>query len=83
MAERNFPDNAIHELDNLDVLRGMNSETVDLIATDPPFNARRNRAGKRTGRWKWENQGSRSSTESPVCRQAEKIAKLSGWPCYH
>ena len=24
--------------DNLDVLRGMNSETVDLIATDPPFN---------------------------------------------
>ncbi len=24
--------------DNLDVLRGMNSESVDLIATDPPFN---------------------------------------------
>lgn len=24
--------------DNLDFLRSMNSETVDLIATDPPFN---------------------------------------------
>ena len=24
--------------DNLDVLRGIDSETVDLIATDPPFN---------------------------------------------
>ena len=34
----------IHELDNLDALRRMNSETMDLIATDPPSNTRRNRA---------------------------------------
>ena len=45
MAEQNFPDNTIYELDNPDVLRGMNSETVDLIATDPPFNTKRNRSG--------------------------------------
>ena len=41
MAEQNFPNNTIYKLDNLDVLRGMNSETVDLIATDPPFNEKR------------------------------------------
>ena len=56
MAEQNFPDNTIYELDNLDVLRGMNSETVDLIATDPPFNTKRNRAGTAgfyTDTWRW------------------------------
>ena len=29
--------------DNLDFLRGMNDECIDLIATDPPFNTGRNR----------------------------------------
>ena len=60
MAEQNFPDNTIYELDNLDVLRGMNSETVDLIATDPPFNTRRNRAGTAgfyVDNWKWGDTG--------------------------
>ena len=33
---QNFPDNTLYELANLDVLRGMYGETVDLIATDPP-----------------------------------------------
>ena len=28
----------LYQLDNLDVLRGINSNTIDLIATDPPFN---------------------------------------------
>ena len=28
----------IFQHDNLDILRGINSDTVDLIATDPPFN---------------------------------------------
>ena len=27
--------------DNLDVMRGMNSESVDLIYLDPPFNSNR------------------------------------------
>ena len=60
MAEQNFPDDTIYELDNLDVLRGMNSETVDLIATDPPFNTRRNRSGTAgfyVDNWKWGDTG--------------------------
>ncbi len=60
MGEQNFPDNVLYELDNLDVLRGMNSETVDLIATDPPFNTRRNRAGTAgfyVDNWKWGDTG--------------------------
>ena len=28
--------------DNLDIMRGMNSECVDLIYLDPPFNSNRN-----------------------------------------
>ena len=38
MAEPNFPTSALYICDNLDLMRGMNSETIDLIATDPPFN---------------------------------------------
>ena len=56
MALQNFPANVLYELDNLDVLRGMNSETVDLIATDPPFNTKRNRSGSAgfyVDNWKW------------------------------
>ena len=33
----NFKTGTIWNLDNLDLMRGMNSETVDLIALDPPF----------------------------------------------
>ncbi len=28
--------------DNLDIMRGINSESVDLIYLDPPFNSNRN-----------------------------------------
>ena len=57
---QNFPDNALYEMDNLEVLRGMNSQTVDLIATDPPFNIKRNRsgtAGQYVDNWKWGDTG--------------------------
>ena len=53
---QNFLDNTLYEMDNLIVLRGMNSETVDLIATDPPFNTKRNRSGTAgfyVDNWKW------------------------------
>ena len=30
--------------DNLDIMRGMNSETADLIYLDPPFNSKRDYA---------------------------------------
>ena len=38
MPDRNFENRTLFHGDNLDFLRGMNSETVNLIATDPPFN---------------------------------------------
>ncbi len=41
MAEPNFVNRTLYHGDNLDFLRGMNSETVHLIATDPPFNKSR------------------------------------------
>ena len=39
MATPNFVDKTIWTGDNLDILRGLNSETVDLIYLDPPFNS--------------------------------------------
>ena len=39
MADANFADKTIWTGDNLDILRGMNSECVDLIYLDPPFNS--------------------------------------------
>ena len=37
----NFVDKTIWTGDNLDILRGMNSESVDPIYLDPPFNSNR------------------------------------------
>ncbi len=42
MAVANFVDKTVWTGDNLDILRGMNSECVDLIYLDPPFNSNRN-----------------------------------------
>ena len=41
---RNFAPRTIWTGDNLDILRGLNSETVDLIYLDPPFNSNRDYA---------------------------------------
>ena len=41
MPEPNFQNRTLYHGDNRDFLRGMNSETVHLIATDPPFNKNR------------------------------------------
>ena len=38
----NWKPNTIFTGDNLHVMRGMNSESVDLIYLDPPFNSNRN-----------------------------------------
>ena len=63
MAERNFATRTLYHSDNLPVLRGMNGGTVDLIATDPPFNKGRDfratpdslaAGAKFIDRWKWE-----------------------------
>ena len=42
MVARNFVDKTIWTGDNLDIMRGLNSETVDLIYLDPPFNSNKN-----------------------------------------
>ena len=58
----NFPNRILYHGDNLDFLRGMNSETVHLIATDPPFNKNKDfhatpdslaAGAKFDDRWKW------------------------------
>lgn len=41
MSAPNFPSGAVWTGDNLNILRGMNSECVDLIYLDPPFNSNR------------------------------------------
>ena len=42
MAAPNFVDKTVWTGDNLYILRGMNSECVDLIYLDPPFNSNKN-----------------------------------------
>ena len=44
MTDPNFADRTIWTGDNLDILRGLNSASVDLIYLDPPFNSNRNYA---------------------------------------
>ena len=63
MHEANFPNRTLYVMDNLRVMRGMDSGSVDLIATDPPFNSKRSfnaplgsRAAKQKfdDRWRWD-----------------------------
>ena len=63
MPERNFENRTLYHGDNLDFLKGINSGTVNLIATDPPFNKSRDfhatpdklAAGASfTDRWRWD-----------------------------
>ena len=44
MTTPNFTDRTIWTGDNLDILRSLNSASVDLIYLDPPFNSNRNYA---------------------------------------
>ena len=63
MPAANFASRTLFHSDNLPILQGMNSETVDLIATDPPFNKGKDfhatpeslAAGARfQDRWSWD-----------------------------
>ena len=63
MTQPNFANRSLYHVDNLAVLHGMNSETVDLIATDPPFNKGRDfhatpdslaKGASFQDRWSWE-----------------------------
>ena len=44
MAQPNWKNQTIWTADNLEVMRGMNSASVDLIYLDPPFNSKANYA---------------------------------------
>ena len=44
MPKPNFVNRTLWTADNLDILRGMNSECVDLIYLDPPFNSNKDYA---------------------------------------
>ena len=44
MSKPNWANRTMWTGDNLDIMRGMNSESVDLIYLDPPFNSNRNYA---------------------------------------
>ncbi len=44
MSEPNWANQTIWTGDNLEIMRGMNSESVDLIYLDPPFNSKANYA---------------------------------------
>ena len=41
MSKANWGNRTMWTGDNLDILRGMNSESVDLVYLDPPFNSNR------------------------------------------
>ena len=62
--QRNIENRTLFVLDNLHVLRGLDTGSIDLIATDPPFNSRRifnaplgSRAAgaKFADRWRWDD----------------------------
>ena len=42
MTAPNWQNRTMWTGDNLDIMRGMNSESVDLVHADPPFNSNRN-----------------------------------------
>ena len=63
MTTPNFSNRTLYHGDNLEFLQGMNSGTVQLIATDPPFNKNRDfhstpdslaAGGGFQDRWSWE-----------------------------
>ncbi len=64
MAQINFQNRTLYHRDNLEILRGINTETVHLIATDPPFNKNRDfhatpdslaRDARFQDRWSWRD----------------------------
>ena len=61
---QNFESRTLFHRDNLLILRGMNSETIDLIATDPPFNKNKDfhatpdslaSGASFQDRWRWDD----------------------------
>lgn len=85
----NVPNRSLFLLDNVRLLRGLDSGCIDLIATDPPFNARRQfnaplgskAAGQRfDDRWKWDDVAADwhevLSAENPGIREVIRTAAV-------
>ena len=85
----NWANRTLFHCDNLPVLQGINSETVDLIATDPPFNKGRDFHGaagspaagaKFRDRWSWDEtvdrgrDGETGGTHPPAVMDAVNAA---------
>ena len=73
MAKPNWKNRTMWTGDNLDIMRGMNSESVDLIYLDPPFNSNEDysapvgsEAPGHSATWTKHGTG-RSQTKSLLC----------------
>ena len=54
MTPLKFPNRTLYQGDNLPFLRAIGSQSIKLIATDPPFNKDRNFGDAFRDRWSWE-----------------------------
>ena len=86
MSDLNSPTSAIYTHDNLPVLRGLNSECVDLICLDPPFNTGKqwhNPIGEGGGSvgfndiWGWDRVTG-ETLEETIARQWEEERDYAG-----
>ena len=76
MATPNFANRTLYHGDNLPFLRGINSGTIHLIATDPPFNKGRDfhatlgqpRGGRQVRRQSRSGSPKRPAQSSPARR---------------
>ena len=75
MAAPNWKNRTLFHCDNLDALRGMNSNSVHLIATDPPFKKGRDfhatpdslaKGARFKDRWRWDKDVHEEWTDSLV-----------------
>ncbi len=85
---RNFDNRTLFWGDNIDFLRAMNSDTVDLIATDPPFNKGRDfhatpdslAAGASfQDRWKWDEEAHPRFTDALKNKAENKKEYAQVW----
>ena len=76
----NVQPRTIYHGDNLSLLREIGTETVDLIATDPPFNTGREQQGSSGAsfpdRWNWQN------VREEWLKDIERIEGLSDYIAY-
>ena len=86
MSDLNSPTSAIYTHDNLPVLRGLNSQCVDLIYLDPPFNTGKewhNPIGEGGGKvgfndiWGWDRVTG-ETLEQTIARQWEEERDYAG-----